>query len=307
MIVNLFTRTFLVSPNILYSNRDFVKYINLEDIRIPKSLDPYEYFKQLLEKVKFDQSYIFLVPGGQKQFFRILAKYCALLQITEPNMINAMFDWFNNNSDLWIYRMHEFRKDYKSNYYMLQARLSMYKTLNDYLSKYKDYDKDISYDKDKWLLDAIPAEFYVNSNNDNKYKENKFRSFLVYEIMEIMFLYSNACFSANIDLPKEYMDIQKEAISKNIELKECIMDKYPGDELFEFCKELKLYIQNNPINGRIMDDRGVLSTTSIEEYIDNDKSTRGYSAINIFKYNKYLAKAVKECKYYLPIKLNGDV
>ena len=60
MIINLFTRTFLTSPTIRCFNKDFIKYIRLEDLRIDRTLPPYEYFSQLLDKIDFDSSYIFL-------------------------------------------------------------------------------------------------------------------------------------------------------------------------------------------------------------------------------------------------------
>lgn len=317
MIINLFTRTFLVSPDILRSNKDFIKYIDLKDIRIPKSLEPYEYFKQLLGKLEFDQSYIFLVPGGKKQFYSVLAKYCALLQINDSSMLNSLINWFRDSSALWIYMMHEFGTTYNASYYQPLAVLDMVSELKDYLTQYNGYNKELSYTKDETLLNAIPAEYFINADSNNKYKKKKFTSFLVYEIMELMFIYSMACFSVNMQLPKFYMDIQKEAIEKNIELKDCILEKYPGDSIFDLCKELKEYVNNFPATvptlfgpesiEMIMDDRGVFNTKSLDEYINNKKSTRGYSDINIFKYNRYLEKAVRECRYCLPIKMDGDV
>lgn len=302
MIINLFTRTFLTSPTIRCFNKDFIKYIRLEDLRIDRTLPPYEYFSQLLDKIDFDSSYIFLIPGGIKQYYRVLAKYCSLLQIYDDEMLSSLFTWFEDYLNDWSFRMHEFPASYsiippygnsEVSEYMLVSRLK------DYMYHIPPYEFDKN---DERFLNAIPAEYYINEDDSNYYKKKKFNSFWVYEIMELMFKYSLACFNADLPLPKEYMEIQKKAIGENVELKDYIIGKYSGKDAIKFRQWVYNFIHENPIRGKVMDDRGILDIKTIDEYINNQKSTRGYTSINLFKYNRHLEEAIRNTRYLLPIK-----
>lgn len=278
MIINLFTRIFLASDTMKRSNEDKFKYINLSSLKLNYKASNNRLFFSLCNKLikieKNTHSYIFLI-ATPKEFKYIMSRYCSMLNLTYKEY-SKMIEHYNLFKEEWC-KLGEFDNDetYQS----------------EFINKKSEYKLDY-----KWvflterLLKYIPAEYFVN----NAYKEpvgyDKYNAFRIYDIIDELLHLELEIYNSGKELPLIIANLRK---NNREELKN-VIENNPSIEV-ELIPIFKEYGYNYKL----------LRESDYHEYDMDDyialNTKMGYSALNLFKYNKLLANELKKEKYHITI------
>ena len=161
------------------------------------------------------------------------------------------------------------------------------KSIEEYENLSKQYEyKNIDNEE---LLNEIPAEYFINMIGKNKIADRKFNNFRIYDIIEALLKVRLYLFNTRRDKEKkarETFDIfdnndkynYKDLIIKYPEIEDNIKDLF---EYYEFNEYIPLLNKN------------------LNEYIKLN-TKMGYSAMGLFKYNKYLSSYIQSINYKIP-------
>lgn len=295
MIINLFTRTFLCTPDFLQVDRSKYPSFNFVDTKyIYKdfyekkfkgtkfhSMDyPYqiEYFYRYMKKRDYlkNYSYNFIVCRGYKEFYKIIIRYIQSIFYIDDINKNRIYDLYKiftsytNHYNRWKYIIEKEVFNIES-----KNEVINFKTLFISMLKYRHpkYISSIYIDKEPWC-DIIPAEYFA-LYQDMAYK--KYEMFWIYDFIEQMRSYEYKLFNEGKELPKWIKDIHEEYEKSN---------QY--SELAYYIRSHRDEIINKALGS---EDKNYFSTLFIHDpwvYCHLDWFKFGYSDLNMFKFNKEL-------------------
>ena len=283
MIVNILTKTFVVSPYIKATkNPGSFKIIDI-DCR-NDSQDIIEYFTDIQNMV-FSQasvpSFVLLRPTGNNKlmdFFQILRDYASMLGLNKK-MYNTWIDQYNKFKSIWDKIL-----IFDENYHDI-TNIDL--DLDDVLS-----DKEIP----ESLARDIPVEYFLNNIADCDMARKKLANFAAYDLQ-----YDIAQFILELYNRK---DLSDECKNKYDTFMENFSTIYSSGKRFD-----EMILQDRENTEQIIElaYKSIGSSIDFSLYDDLEKykrtyTNRGYSSLGLFKYNHFLEDEVLESGYKLKIR-----
>lgn len=285
MIMNLFTKSFLIDIQDIQSikNSELITFnetilISGQDYHpLDKVID---FLKVIKEKrvgsfffipLNIDDIYIIAIPlylfslnlKPTKTYFESILDHYDLFK----DMLQRCYGFTNINED----RKNE----------MINKSIEEYENL----SKQYDY-KNIDNEE---LLNEIPAEYFINMIGKNKIADKKFNNFRVFDIIEALLKVRLYLFNTGRDKEKKARETFDIFDNNDKYRYDDLLYKYP--EIEDNIKDLFKYYEFNEYLPLLNKD--------LNEYIKLN-TKMGYSAMGLFKYNKYLSSYIQSINYKIP-------
>lgn len=285
MIMNLFTQSFLIDIQDIQSIKNSELITFDETILISgQDYHPLDKVIDFLKVIKEKRvGSFFFIPLNIDDIYTIAIPLYLFSLNLKPTKI--YFEFILDHYDLFkdtlqrCYGFTNINEDRKNE--MIDKSIEEYENL----SKQYDY-KNID---DEKLLNEIPAEYFINMIGKNKIADKKFNNFRIYDIIEALLKVRLYLFNTRRDKEKkarETFDIFDNNDKYNY--KDLII-KYP--EIEDNIKDLFKYYEFNEYLPLLNKD--------LNEYIKLN-TKMGYSAMGLFKYNKFLSSYIQSINYKIP-------
>lgn len=290
MIINLFTKTFLIDDSSLknstneiqfHDGKDFIEYNIYRDQSYHPSDALYDTFLKI--KSNYDSSSFYFINDSKDNILKYwLPLYFYTLDIyPEKELMDIIYNHsYKFNSVLFgylgIYNQKDKIED--NDLHIIQDIVSGYKM------NYED--KEITNED---LLRAIPAEYFINMIDDNSIAYEKYNNFRIFDIIEALRKVRYYIFNSGLDDTKEEVFRILDNCKK---IYDDMIKQYPLLE--DMIK--KLFKKYN------FDDYIPLLTKDMNEYLELN-TKMGYSSFSVFKYNKDLANYIKSTGYTIPTEI----
>lgn len=301
MIINLFTRTFLCTPDFSQVDRDKYPSFNFVDSKtiykdfyekefngIKFHSMPYsyqiQYFYRYMKKNGYlkQYSYNFIVCRGYKEFYKIIFRYMQSIfytpYITKDTIhsLYTIFTSYTNHYNKWKYIIENevFHMKDTDNYHVNFRRL--------FISMLR-FEDTICINKDPWC-DMIPAEYTLMNESLGR---KKFEMFWIYEFIDQIRAFEYKLFNEDKELPEWLKNLHEE------------YEKSDYSELAYFIKSRKEDIVD--MAKKDEESNKFFSTIFISDvwaYAHLDWFTLGYSDLNHFKFNRNLRTTICDLKDY---------
>lgn len=301
MIANLFTRTFLIDMN-SYNYNGISRFPIYEYKSFEKNEDPYLFYSNMKDTVLKDNtsSYNFITVVDRYDFDTALVDYmyfiCMRYEGYRSILDHALlYEDMLLNKAKFISSMEyldDERIDGRNNISYITA------SIQHFYEKYKDYDINTDMNKKIEFYKDLPVEYlytiyrdWKDSLNDD-YREkivtlinNKIRSLWLYEIIYIWNRYQMYYYNSGYIKPLKLQNTIKDMLTsgKYSELKD-LLDK--NDYLIEEIKKTVRYDKKFDLDTSIFD-------MSMEDYLLYP-SCKGYTDMNLFKFNNSMLKRFRE-------------
>lgn len=285
MIMNLFTQSFLIDIQDIQSikNSELITF----DKTILISGQDYHPLDKVIDFLKVIKEKrvgsFFFIPLNIDDIYTIAIPLYLFSLNLKPTKIyfESILDHYDLFKDTLqrCYGFTNINEDRKNE--MIDKSIEEYENL----SKQYDY-KNID---DEKLLNEIPAEYFINMIGKNKIADKKFNNFRIYDIIEALLKVRLYLFNTRRDKEKkarETFDIFDNNDKYNY--KDLII-KYP--EIEDNIKDLFKYYEFNEYLPLLNKD--------LNEYIKLN-TKMGYSAMGLFKYNKFLSSYIQSINYKIP-------
>ena len=161
------------------------------------------------------------------------------------------------------------------------------KSIEEYENLSKQYEyKNIDNEE---LLNEIPAEYFINMIGKNKIADKKFNNFRVFDIIEALLKVRLYLFNTGRDKEKKARETFDIFDNNDKYRYDDLLYKYP--EIEDNIKDLFEYYEFN--------EYLPLLNRDLNEYIKLN-TKMGYSAMGLFKYNKFLSSYIQSINYKIP-------
>ena len=301
MIINLFTKTFLLNDKETTSKKDFVHKDSLftgfdnpiENMYAMTSPDAT--MEAILARIKRrrEGSFYFIEASRKNVYKYWLPLYFYCLGFTNTDSTELYYLLYN----ILVHQV-AFKKelhDIFGIYFGERTRLLweyphglIKNSINDLVSRFGPEPKIVCED----YLREIPAEYFVNMVGKNIIADQKFNNFRIFDIAAAYLKVRQYIFNSNQENNKaarEVLDIFDnehymrfdDMLINNPELEDKLKKLFVE---FDFLEYIPLF------------------THDMKEYISLD-TRMGYSAMGLFKYNKALATYIEKIGYTIPTKL----
>lgn len=285
MIMNLFTQSFLIDIQDIQSIKNSELITFDETILISgQDYHPLDKVIDFLKVIKEKRvGSFFFIPLNIDDIYTIAIPLYLFSLNLKPTKIyfESILDHYDLFKDTLqrCYGFTNINEDRKNE--MIDKSIEEYENLSNQYD-YKNID-------DEELLNEIPAEYFINMIGKNKIADKKFNNFRIYDIIEALLKVRLYLFNTRRDKEKkarETFDIFDNNDKYNY--KDLII-KYP--EIEDNIKDLFKYYEFNEYLPLLNKD--------LNEYIKLN-TKMGYSAMGLFKYNKFLSSYIQSINYKIP-------
>ena len=286
MIMNLFTKSFLIDIKNIQSIKNLELYNFNETILISaQDCHPLEKIKDLLNIIKEKRiGSFFFIPIELDDIFNIIIPLYLFSLNLKPD--KEYFESILNHFDLFKNILRQCYSITNIDEDKIKNDL-IYRSIEEYddLSKQYEY---INID-DEELLNEIPAEYFINMIGKNKIADKKFNNFRVFDIIEALMKVRLYLFNIGKDKEKKAKETFDIFDNNDKYRYDDLLYKYP--EIEDSIKELFEYYE--------FTEYLPLLNKDLNEYIKLN-TKMGYSAMGLFKYNKFLSTYIQNIGYKIP-------
>ena len=300
MIINLLTKTFLldkqniskdiktdIHPGYKFTGQKY-PYENLASITTPENT--LEAIATRIRRYR-EGSFYFISEDSNNIYGYWLPIYLYCLGFSLKRDIISIFRALVDHDALFKEELDNvFSIDVKTETkfpYIRENSTMTYKVVRHFLERYGD--GEITF---KDVIKEIPAEFFINMVGKNSIADEKFNYFRLYDIAAAYLKVRQYIFNSNQENNPVAKRVTNIFDSNNKLWFADFIIKFP-----ELEDELKDLFREFDFNEYIP-----LFTKDMKIYIDLN-TRMGYSAMGLFKYNKYLASYLKKINYEIPTKL----
>lgn len=286
MIMNLFTKSFLIDIQDIQSIKNLeINTFNETILMSGQDYHPLDKVIDILKVIKEKRvgSFFYIPTNIDDIFIKVIPLYLFLLNLKPTK---EYFESILDHNDLFkdifyqCYGITNINKDKIKNE-LIDKSIEEYKKLN----KYYDY-KNIDNEE---LLNEIPAEYFINMIGKNKIADKKFNNFRVFDIIEALLKVRLYLFNTGRDKEKKARETFDIFDNNDKYRYDDLIYKYP--EIEDNIKDLFEYYEFN--------EYLPLLNRNLNEYIKLN-TKMGYSAIGLFKYNKFLSSYIQSINYKIP-------
>lgn len=286
MIMNLFTKSFLIDNKNIQNIKNLNIYNSNKTILISnQDYHPLDRIIDLLNIIKEKRigSFFFIPEKIDDIFDTIIPLYLFSLNLKpDKNYFDSILDHFDLFKNIFYqsYGITNIDEDKIKNELI-------YHSIEEYdnLSKQYEY-KNISNEE---LLNEIPAEYFINMIGKNKIADKKFNNFRIFDIVEALLKVRLYLFNTGRDKEKKARETFDIFDNNDKYRYDDLLYKYP--EIEDNIKDLFEYYEFN--------EYLPLLNRDLNEYIKLN-TKMGYSAMGLFKYNKYLSSYIQSINYKIP-------
>lgn len=285
MIMNLFTKSFLIDiQDILQSKLEIVTFD--ETILISGSEQhPLDKVIDFLKTIKEERvgSFFFIPLNIDDIFKEVIPLYLFSLNLKPTK---EYFESILDHYDLFKDMIHQCYGFTNVNEDRIKKEL-INKSIEEFenLNKYYEYKK---IDNEE-LLNELPAEYFINMIGKNKIADKKFNNFRVFDIIEALLKVRLYLFNTGRDKEKKARETFDIFDNNDKYRYDDLLYKYP--EIEDNIKDLFEYYEFN--------EYLPLLNRDLNEYIKLN-TKMGYSAMGLFKYNKFLSSYIQSINYKIP-------
>lgn len=285
MIMNLFTKSFLIDIQDIQSIKNSELITFNETILISgQDYHPLDKIIDFLKVIKEKRvGSFFFIPLNIDDIYNIAIPLYLFSLNLKPTKI--YFESILDHYDLFKGMLHQCygftNINENKNNEMIDKSIEEYENL----SKQYDY-KNIDNEE---LLNEIPAEYFINMIGKNKIADKKFNNFRVFDIIEALLKVRLYLFNTGRDKEKKARETFDIFDNNDKYRYDDLLYKYP--EIEDNIKDLFEYYEFNEYLPLLNKD--------LNEYIKLN-TKMGYSAMGLFKYNKFLSSYIQSINYKIP-------
>lgn len=285
MIMNLFTKSFLIDIQDIQSIKNSELYTFNETILISgQDYHPLDKIIDFLKVIKEKRiGSFFYIPGDIEDIYTIIIPLYLFSLNLKPTKeyFESILDHYDLFKDILhqCYGFTNVNEDRKNE--MINKSIEEYENI----SKQYEY-KNIDNEE---LLNELPAEYFINMIGKNKIADKKFNNFRVFDIIEALLKVRLYLFNTGRDKEKKAKETFDIFDNNDKYRYDDLLYKYP--EIEDNIKDLFEYYEFN--------EYLPLLNRELNEYIKLN-TKMGYSAMGLFKYNKFLSSYIQSINYKIP-------
>lgn len=285
MIMNLFTKSFLIDIQDIQSIKNSELITFNETVLISgQDYHPLDKIIDFLKVIKEKRvGSFFYIPGDIDDIYTIIIPLYLFSLNLKPTKeyFESILDHYDLFKDILhkCYGFTNVNKDRKN------------EMINKSIEEYENLSKQYEYKKidNEELLNELPAEYFINMIGKNKIADNKFNNFRVFDIIEALLKVRLYLFNTGRDKEKKARETFDIFDNNDKYRYDDLLYKYP--EIENNIKDLFEYYEFNEYLPLLNKD--------LNEYIKLN-TKMGYSAMGLFKYNKYLSNYIQSINYKIP-------
>lgn len=286
MIMNLFTKSFLIDIQDIQSIKNLELYTLNEIILISgQDYHPLDKVIDFLKVIKEKRigSFFYIPTDIDDIFIKVIPLYLFSLNLKPTK---EYFESILDHYDLFKDILHKCYGITNTNEDKVKNELIV-KSIEEYeeINKHYEY-RNIDNEE---LLNEIPAEYFINMIGKNKIADKKFNNFRVFDIIEALLKVRLYLFNTGRDKEKKARETFDIFDNNDKYRYDDLLYKYP--EIEDNIKDLFEYYDFN--------EYLPLLNRDLNEYIKLN-TKMGYSAMGLFKYNKFLSSYIQSISYNIP-------
>lgn len=286
MIMNLFTKSFLIDIHDIQSIKNSeINTLNESILISGQDCHPLDKVINFLKVVKEKRvgSFFFIPVNIDDIFTEVIPLYLFSLNLKpSKEYFESILDHYDLFKDILhqCYGITDTNED---------------RTVNELIDKSKEEYENISKQYEyknidnEELLNEIPAEYFINMIGKNKIADKKFNNFRVFDIIEALLKVRLYLFNTGRDKEKKARETFDIFDNNDKYRYDDLLYKYP--EIEDNIKDLFKYYEFN--------EYFPLLNRNLNEYIKLN-TKMGYSAMGLFKYNKFLSSYIQSINYKIP-------
>ena len=285
MIMNLFTKSFLIDIQDIQSIKNS-KLITFNETTLISGQDyhPLDKVIDFLKVIKEKRvGSFFFIPLNIDDIYTIAIPLYLFSLNLKPTKI--YFESILDHYDLFKDTIHQCYGFTNINENKNNEMID--KSIEEYYNLSKQYEyKNIDNEE---LLNEIPAEYFINMIGKNKIADKKFNNFRIFDIIEALLKVRLYLFNTGRDKEKKARETFDIFDNNDKYRYDDLLYKYP--EIKDNIKDLFEYYEFNEYLPLLNKD--------LNEYIKLN-TKMGYSAMGLFKYNKFLSSYIQSINYKIP-------